>query len=476
MNVATVILAAGQGTRMRSKLPKILHPLRGQPMIDYTVNLAMQLSSQPPVLVVGHGAKLVHNQVGECVRYVLQETRLGTGHALLQAQELLQGRSEAVFVLYGDMPLLTPPTCSRVIESFSQATPTPAIAMLTLTIPEGASSMGFGRVERDAQGRVTGVVEEFQATPEQLRLRELNCGIYCFRADWLWERLPKLPISSKGEYLLTDMVEVAAREGEPIIAVPVDDPDDVLGINDRILLSQAEKILQRRINIELMRGGVTLIDPDTTYVDVGVQVAPDTIIYPNTHLLGDTSIEDDCMIGPNVVLRNTTVGPRCRIVASVLEEASLGADVTVGPFGHLRTDARLDNGVHMGNFGEVKNSYLGPGTKMGHFSYVGDATLGARVNIGAGTVTCNFDGQRKHATIIGDDVFVGSGTMLRAPVVVGAGAKIGAGSVVTHDVPANGLVYGSPARLHGMARPDEVEAQPDDAVSMEERAAGEQGK
>jgi len=474
MNVATVILAAGEGTRMRSKLPKVLHPLGGQPMVMYSINLAMQLSSQPPVLVVGHGAKLVRSRVGECVRYVLQEQRLGTGHAVLQAREELRGRSDAVLVIYADMPLLTPPSVSRLIDTFAEELP--AIALLTLTIPEGGDSMGFGRVTRDAEGRVTGIVEEVAATPEQLRIRELNAGVSCYRADWLWEHLDRLRLSKKGEYYLTDLVEMAAQEGEQVVTVAVEDPDEVLGINDRILLAQAEAALRKRINTELMRGGVTLVDPATTYVEVGVRVAPDTVIYPNSYLLGDTSVGDDCIIGPNTVLRDTTVGPRCQIVASMLDAAVLGSDVSVGPFARLRNGARLDDGVHMGNFGEVKNSYLGQGTKMGHFSYVGDATIGANVNIGAGTVTCNYDGQRKHATVVGDGTFIGSGSMLVAPVRVGPGAVIGAGSVVTHDVPPDTVVYGVPARPHRKVQREQVEEQPEEAVSEERRMAEEGGE
>jgi bifunctional UDP-N-acetylglucosamine pyrophosphorylase/glucosamine-1-phosphate N-acetyltransferase len=467
MNVAAVILAAGEGTRMRSKIPKVLHPIAGQPMIHYLVNLALQVSSQPPLLVVGLGAKLVRDRVGDCARYVLQEERLGTGHAVLQARDELRGRSEAVLVLHGDMPLLTPPTCVRLLEV--SATRSPAIAMLTLQIPLGADAMGYGRVLRDAEGRVTGIVEEAVATPAQLQIRELNCAVYCFRADWLWGHLTQLWQSRKGEYYLTDLVEIAARQGAPVETVAVEDPDDVLGINDRIHLARAEAILRKRINVELMRGGVTLIDPATTYVEVGVRVAPDTVIYPNSYLLGDTQVGDDCLIGPNTILRNSSVGPRCRIASSVVEDSALGADVTVGPYAHLRTGARLDDGVHVGNFGEIKNSYLGPGTKMGHFSYVGDAMVAAEVNIGAGAVTCNYDGERKHATRIGEGAFVGSGAMLVAPLAIGPGSKIGAGAVVTHDVPPNTVVYGIPARVRGTVRSAQVQEPPEDARSEEER-------
>ncbi|MGQ9683320.1 MAG: bifunctional UDP-N-acetylglucosamine diphosphorylase/glucosamine-1-phosphate N-acetyltransferase GlmU [Anaerolineae bacterium] len=471
MNVASVILAAGQGTRMRSKLPKVLHPLGGQPMILYAVNLAMQFTNQPPVVVVGLGASLVQSQVGVCARYVLQEQRLGTGHAVLQARDELQGRADAVLVLYGDMPLLTPPTISNLMDVF--ATHAPAVAIVTLEVAPGGDTMGFGRIVRDAQGRVVAIVEEAAATAEERAIRELNCGVYCFRGDWLWDHLVRLQVGSKGEYLLTDLIAMAASEGESVLTVPPDQPSDVLGINDRLHLARAEMVLRRRINDELMRGGVTLIDPRSTYVETGVKVAPDTVIYPNTYLLGDTSVGDDCILGPNTLLRNTTVGPRCRIVASTLEDSAVGADVTIGPYSHLRGGARIDSGVHIGNFGEVKNSYLGSGAKMGHFSYIGDATVGMGANIGAGTVTCNFDGRRKHATLIGDRAFIGSGSMLVAPVEIGAGAKVGAGAVVTHDVPANTVAFGVPARVRHDRHPEEVHVQPEDAVSEEQRAAEE---
>lgn len=471
MNVAIVILAAGQGTRMRSKLPKVLHPLGGQPMVKYVVNLALQFSTQAPVLVVGRGAKLVRDRVGDCVRYVLQEQQLGTGHAVLQARDELRGRSDAVLVLYGDMPLLTPPTVSQLLNVF--ATASPAIAMLTVEVGASGDTMGFGRILRDAQGRATAVVEEAVATPEQRLIRELNCGIYCLRASWLWDRLAGLRVSAGGEYFLTDLVAMAAGEGQAVETVAADDPEEVLGINDRLHLAGAESILRRRINDELMRGGVTLIDPASTYVEVGVRVGPDTVIYPNTYLQGDTSVADDCIIGPNSLLRDSKVGPRCRILSSVVEDSELGSDVRVGPFGHLRSGARLDDGVHVGNFGEIKNSYLGPGTRMGHFSYIGDATVGARTNVGAGTVTCNYDGERKHATRIGEGVFIGSGSMLVAPLEIGPGAKIGAGAVVTHDVPANAVVYGVPARVHGMRRAEQVAVQPEEAATEEQRVAEE---
>jgi bifunctional UDP-N-acetylglucosamine pyrophosphorylase/glucosamine-1-phosphate N-acetyltransferase len=319
---------------------------------------------------------------------------------------------------------------------------------------------GFGRVVRDDGGRILGIVEEVDCTSEQLAVRELNAGVYCFDASWLWECLPRLPLSRKGEYYLTDTVGMAATEGANIAALTTDDEAECLGINTRVHLAEAERLMRQRINRHWMLAGVTLADPATTYIDSTVDVGQDTVIYPNTHLQGRTRIGRHCAIGPNSVLLDTEVGDRCSIELSMTEQALLEDDVNIGPFAHLRKGAHLARGVHMGNFGEVKNSYLGPGAKMGHFSYVGDATVGADANIGAGTVTCNYDGQRKHHTIIEEGAFIGSGTMLVAPVRIGAGAKTGAGAVVTRDVPPGTVVYGVPARVRDQDDQEDNGAEP----------------
>ncbi|HNR46705.1 MAG TPA: DapH/DapD/GlmU-related protein, partial [Anaerolineaceae bacterium] len=269
---------------------------------------------------------------------------------------------------------------------------------------------------------------------------------YCFRANWLWSALRRIPLSPKGEYYLTDTVALAVAEGLAVQAVCLDDPTEAMGINTRVHLAEAEALLRRRTNTALMLSGVTLIDPDHTYIEPGVQIGADTIIYPNTYLRGATRIGSGCAIGPNTILEDTTVGDRCTILAAVTEKAVIEDEVSMGPFCRLRKGAHLQRGVHMGNFGEVKDSTLGPGTKMGHFSYIGNAQIGANVNIGAGTITCNYDGEHKHPTEIGDEVFIGSDTMLVAPVKLGAGARTGAGAVVTHDVAPGEIVVGVPAR------------------------------
>jgi len=441
MKITPVILAAGQGTRMRSSLPKVLHPLLGRPMAQYSVQAAQEASGVRPVMVIGHGAHAVRQALGETVQFVVQDPQLGTGHALQQAQALLDGQTDLVLVLTADMPLLTAGTLQSVIQA-QLLNPGP-LTLLTVTVDD---PRGFGRVLRASDGRVLAVVEEAQATPEQLQVRELNASVYCFQSEWLWGALNRIPLSPKGEYYLTDVVGLAAVDGLAARAVSVSDVEETIGINTRVHLSQAESVLRQRLNRDWMLAGVTLIDPDSTYIEPGVLIGQDTTIWPNTYLQGETVIGEQCSIGPNSLVRDTRIGDHCKVLASVLEQALLEDHVDIGPFGHLRKGAHLAAGVHMGNFGEVKDAYLGPGSKMGHFSYVGNATIGPEVNIGAGTITCNYDGVKKNHTEIGAGAFIGSDTMLVAPVQLGEGARTGAGAVVTKDVPPNTLAVGMPAR------------------------------
>jgi bifunctional UDP-N-acetylglucosamine pyrophosphorylase/glucosamine-1-phosphate N-acetyltransferase len=298
---------------------------------------------------------------------------------------------------------------------------------------------------------VIGIVEDDRATPQQKGIGEWNCGLYAFQSTWLWPHLAALPRSKNGEYLLTDLVAEAASKGG-VHAVVTHDPAPVLGINNRLHLAQAEAVLRQRIRERVMLGGVTLIDPPSTFIDAGVTIGQDTVVHPNSTVSGSTVIGKDCRIGPNSIIVDSTIGDRCRVVASVVEKATLEEGVEVGPFGHVRPESYLEAGVHLGNFTEVKKSRLGRNTRMGHFSYIGDATVGAEVNIGAGTITCNFDGVAKHRTVIGDGAFIGSDTMLVAPVEVGEGAVTGAGSVVNRDVPPGALAVGVPARIRRKGR------------------------
>ncbi len=440
--VTAVLLAAGQGTRMKSNLPKVLHPVCGRPMVWHALRAVEPVCTQKPVLVVGHGAEAVQAVVGEEARFVLQEERLGTGHAVQQAEALLRGQVRYVIVTYADMPLLRAETIQRLLETQRQ-NPGP----MTLLTVQADDPRGFGRILRSPDGTVAAIVEEADATPEQLQIRELNAGAYCFSADWLWQALRQVRLSPKGEYYLTDTVSIAVSQGLTVQAVQLTDREETIGVNTRLHLAEAEAAMRRRINRRHMLNGVTMIDPARTYIDAGVQIDADTVLWPDTYLHGETTIGPGCEIGPNTIVRDSRIGADCRILASVLESAVVEDRVDMGPFARLRRGAHLAAGVHMGNFGEVKDSYLGPGVKMGHFSYIGNARIGANTNIGAGTITCNYDGERKHPTEIGEDAFIGSDTMLVAPLKLGAGARTGAGAVVTKDVPPYSLAVGMPARV-----------------------------
>ena len=441
MKVTALILAAGHGTRMRSKLPKMLHPLAGKPLVMHALDTASQVSDEKPVVVVGFGEDAVRQAVGDAARFVVQQKQLGTGHAVMSGEGLLAGHTDLVLVTYADMPLLRPETLRRVVET-QKANLGPA-SMLTVVLPD---PHGFGRVLRGPDGTVQAIVEEAQCTPEQLAVKELNPSVFCFRSDWLWPALKRIQISPKGEYYLTDLIGIAVADGEKVQAIRTDDPAEAVGINTRVHLSEAETILRQRINTHWMLEGVTLVDPASTYIEPRVTIGRDSVIWPNTTLRGATVIGEGCEIGPNTIIEDSQVGDSCTILAAVIEKSVLEDEVSMGPFAHLRPGVHLAKGVHMGNFGEIKNSYLAPGVKMGHFSYIGDATIGENVNIGAGTITCNFDGQKKHKTVIGANAFIGSDTMLVAPLSVGEGARTGAGAVVTHDVPDHSVVVGVPAR------------------------------
>jgi bifunctional UDP-N-acetylglucosamine pyrophosphorylase/glucosamine-1-phosphate N-acetyltransferase len=464
LTLTVIILAAGQGTRMKSGLPKVMHPVAGRPMVRYVVDAARSLEPANMVVVVGHGEDLVRravaDDVGDAVTFVTQEERLGTGHAVQRAEASVAGRADTVLVLYGDTPLIRPETLRQIVEHHQKEKA--AITVLTFR-PDDPT--GYGRIVRDGRtGRVLAIVEEADATPEQKAIGEVNSGIYCFRDDWLWPSLAQIQPSSVGEYYLTDLVAIAGARAELVTGWPLTDPMEVIGLDHRLKLAQGEAEMRRRINARWMLAGVTLVHPETTYIDADVEIGPDTVIWPNTFLHGRTTIGRACTIGPGSLIRDSAVGNGCRIELSVIEQAVMEEESEIGPFGHLRKGAHLGKGVHMGNFGEVKNSYLGPGVKMGHFSYLGDATVGAEANIGAGTITCNYDGQRKHRTLIGEEAFVGSGTMLVAPVEIGDGATTGAGSVVTHDVPAGSVAYGVPAQVRSAppANGEEADAPSDD--------------
>jgi bifunctional UDP-N-acetylglucosamine pyrophosphorylase/glucosamine-1-phosphate N-acetyltransferase len=441
MTVASIILAAGQGTRMRSKLPKVLHTLAGKPMAWHALRAVDGLSDTPPVMVVGYKAEDVQAAIGDAAQYVVQTEQLGTGHAVASARSLLEGKVDTVLVTFADMPLLRHQSLEALLALHKHNG-----GPVTMTSYMGEPGSAFGRVIRNEDGHVAAIVEKADATPEQMEIREYNVSAYCFDAEWLWPTLERIPLSPKGEYYLTDVVGLAVGDGLTVDALVLEDPAEAVGPNDRVDLAAAEKEMRRRINEKWMLAGVTIINPDATYIESEVEIGRDTIIQPNTHLRGTTVIGEDCEIGPDTMITASSVGDGVKLAQSVLEYAEVEDHVTMGPFCRLRKGAHLAEGVHMGNFGEVKDSYLGPHTKMGHFSYIGNANIGANVNIGAGTITCNYDGEKKNPTEIGDDVFLGSDTMLVAPVKIGDRSVTGAGSVVTRDVPPDTLVLGVPAK------------------------------
>ena len=442
MKITAVLLAAGQGTRMKSDLPKVLHPLCGKPMIWHVLEALKAATTEKPVVIVGYSAEEVKKYLGDSADCVLQEPQLGTAHAAMQAESLLRGKTDYVIVTYADMPLLRGETFKQLLET--QRRNTGPLSLLTVIAED---PRGFGRIVRKPDGTVEAIVEEYVATLEQRQIKELNVGAYCFKADWLWNALHRIEKNpKKGEYYLTDIVEIAVKDNLPVQAVVHDDFIETIGINTRVHLSEAEAALRTRINQEHMLKGVSMMDPNATYIEIGVQIGKDTTIMPNTYLHGTTVIGERNLIGPNTIIRNTTIGNDCKILASVLEGARLEDNVDMGPFARLRKGAHLKSHVHMGNFGEVKDSTLNEGVKMGHFSYIGNTIVGARTNIGAGTITCNFDGEKKNATEIGEDAFIGSDTMLVAPLTLGDGARTGAGAVVTKNVAEDTLVVGMPAR------------------------------
>lgn len=450
MRCESVILAAGLGTRMNSSVPKLLLPLAGQPMVRWSADACREAANSEPYLVVPSEGAEIGEAAGGTPRLVVQAEPLGTGHAVLQAAEDLTGESDLVLVVNADMPLLSAETLGSLIEAQSNNS-----GVLTLLTIISEQPRGFGRILRNEAGSIIAIVEEAQASPDQLEITELNVGAYCFDSNWLWQALAKLELSPKGEYYLTDLVALAASTGEGIAAIQVSDPDETIGINTMEHLAQAEAAARRRINTSLMAAGVRMIDPATTYIDVEVRVGSGTVLLPNTHLTGQTIIGQDCRIGPNAILKSAEISDGCIIEASVVDRAVLDEGVDVGPFARLRPGARLGPGVHVGNFGEIKDSTLGAGVKVGHFSYLGDATIGENVNIGAGTITCNYDGKRKNPTTIEEGAFIGSDTMLVAPVTIGVGARTGAGAVVTKDVPDGMLAAGVPARVIRKLGPDD---------------------
>jgi bifunctional UDP-N-acetylglucosamine pyrophosphorylase / glucosamine-1-phosphate N-acetyltransferase len=429
-----VILAAGQGKRMRSAIPKVLHPLGGRPLISYVVDAVRRATDATPVVVVASGQTAVRDFIGDAAECVEQTHPLGTGDALRSVPAALRS-SGPVLVIGGDAPLIRPDTLQRLLAAHASS---PRACTLLAAIPTDPS--GMGRIIRDAGGHVVRIVEEADLSRGAPVPMECNAGVYVFDGAQLWPALDQLgTANSQGEYYLTDVVELLTGPVEAVVAV---DPDETVGVNDRRQLARAEAVLRRRTLDALMLSGVTIEDPSTTYVDAMVVVGPDSVIHPMTSLLGATTLGSNCEIGPMALLRGVTAGDRVVVGAAQMEECELGDEVRVGPYCRVRPNTVLASGVELGTNAEVKNSTVGAGTRISHFSCVLDSDVGEAVNIGAGTVTCNFDGEAKYRTTIGDRVFVGTNSTLVAPVRIGDDAYVGAGSFVDHDVPAGALAVG----------------------------------
>ncbi|WP_346235170.1 bifunctional UDP-N-acetylglucosamine diphosphorylase/glucosamine-1-phosphate N-acetyltransferase GlmU [Lysinibacillus telephonicus] len=434
-NIFAVILAAGQGTRMKSKLYKVLHPVCGKPMVEHVVDNIQSLNVSRIVTIVGHGAEKVKEQLGDKSEYVLQAEQLGTAHAVRQAEAILGSLEGTTLVVCGDTPLIRPETLESLFEHHQKQN---AKATILTAIAENPT--GYGRVIRDANGQVAQIVEQKDASPDQLLVKEINTGTYCFDNKALFEALKLVKNeNAQSEYYLPDVIEILQQQGEIVSAFSCDNFDETLGVNDRVALSQAEEIMRARINEMHMRNGVTIINPLTTHISADAVIGRDTIIKPGVIIEGNTVIGEDCIIGPNSNIVSSRIGDRTTVQNSVVTNSIVGEDTSVGPFAHLRPDSELGNHVKIGNFVEVKKSTLGDNSKVSHLSYIGDAEVGSNVNIGCGSITVNYDGKNKHKTIIEDNVFVGCNSNLVAPVKLGAGSFIAAGSTITKEVPEDAL-------------------------------------
>ena len=442
-DVAAIILAAGLGKRMKSDTPKVLHPVAGRPMLFYPVQVIKNLGLKKAIIIVGHKAEKVMEILDSELRtpnselkFVKQEPQLGTGHAVLCAENVLKAWKGDILILSGDVPLITKQTILGLLDLHAKKKA--AISFISTVI---ADPSGYGRVLRDENNSVKRIVEDKDSSIEEKAINEINTGIYCINAQFLFSGLKNIKReNAQGEYYLPDLIEMAAKAKQKVACLTHIDPAEVMGINNRIELAQANGVMRERINNELMLSGVSLIDPETTYIHYGVKIGKDTTIYPNVFLEGNTNIGKGCLIEQGCMIQNSHIGDGSKIKSnSVIESSEIGGQVSIGPFARIRPDSTIGDGARIGNFVEVKKSRIGRGTKANHLSYLGDAIIGKDVNIGAGTITCNYDGVKKHQTIIEDGAFIGSDTQLIAPVKVGKNAYIGSGSTITKNVPPGSL-------------------------------------
>ena len=434
-NLVAVILAAGKGTRMRSKYPKVLHKVGGKPMLQHVIDAATVAGCDEKVVIVGHEAELVEKMVGSQGKIALQAEQLGTGHAVMQTAEALKGFTGTALILCGDTPLLE----GEELKKFCEAHKASGAAATVLTAVMD-DPFGYGRIVRDEKGNVQAIVEQKDATEAQKAIKEINTGIYCMECPLMFDVLATLTNdNAQGEYYLTDVLEKLNQAGQKVGGVVTKDSDMVMGINSRKQLSVAEGVMRQRILDKLMDSGVTIMDPASTFIEGSVKIGRDTIIYPYTWLEGTTVIGEDCEIGPNARFTNVKIGNDNHLQFIYGHDCEVKNHVTAGPYVHLRPDTVISDGVKIGNYVEVKNSNVGEGTKLPHLTYIGDSDIGSGVNMGCGCITVNYDGKKKHRTIIGDNAFVGCNTNLVAPVTVQANTYIGAGSTITKEVPENAL-------------------------------------
>ncbi|MDO8223369.1 MULTISPECIES: bifunctional UDP-N-acetylglucosamine diphosphorylase/glucosamine-1-phosphate N-acetyltransferase GlmU [Bacillus] len=430
-----VVLAAGQGTRMKSKLYKVLHPVCGKPMVEHVVDEALKLSLSKLVTIVGHGAEDVKKQLGDKSEYALQAEQLGTAHAVKQAQPFLAAEKGVTIVICGDTPLLTAETMEQMLKEHTQRE-----AKVTILTAVAEDPTGYGRIIRGENGAVQKIVEHKDASEEERLVTEINTGTYCFDNEALFRAIDQVSNdNAQGEYYLPDVIEILKNEGETVAAYQTGNFQETLGVNDRVALSQAEQFMKERINKRHMQNGVTLIDPMNTYISPDAVIGSDTVIYPGTVIKGEVQIGEDTIIGPHTEIMNSSIGSRTVIKQSVVNHSKVGNDVNIGPFAHIRPDSVIGNEVKIGNFVEIKKTQFGDRSKASHLSYVGDAEVGTDVNLGCGSITVNYDGKNKYLTKIEDGAFIGCNSNLVAPVTVGEGAYVAAGSTVTEDVPGKAL-------------------------------------
>ena len=449
-----VVLAAGLGTRMRSALPKVLHPICGRPMLAYVIDAAIAATGRRPLVVISPATDAVREVFAESADFAIQDEPRGTADAVRAALDALAVDVTDIIVLSGDVPLVDEALVRELLEA--RRDNDAAVALITVATEEPAS---LGRIVRDERGRIERVVEARDASADEIEIDEINAGLYAFDVAWLRARLPDVqPSPVSDELYLPELIPMAREDDRPVATLEIDDDGTLLGINDRSQLAAAELEMRLLINERHLLAGVTMIDPTSAVIDASVEIAQDVTIESGVILRGDTHIERGTQLRAGTQIFDSSIGEDCVVWASVIEDSIVERDVTIGPFSHVRKGAHIEQGVELGNYAEVKNSQVGAGTKSHHFSYLGDADVGERVNIGAGTITANYDGVRKHRTTIGDDAFIGSDTILRAPVTVGEGSITGAGSVVTKDVPAGKMALGLPARIRERHPPSDGDA------------------